>query len=368
MTPPPDEDLEEAIDEVLEDPPDPAEAYDLSVGEVMTTEYVSVHHETTVAEAIDRFQEFAPDDPERTTIYYIYTVDDADRIVGVASLRQLLGAPSDDPISTVAADDLVTFDIDADAQMAAVDMAQLTFSAVPVVDEDDRLVGIVRSDELIGVIEEETTEDLLRMQGLDLPDQLGKYTDIETKRSSLMLEAPIWQILRIRIPWLIVALAGGLLAGLVIGVYEDALEEVVFLAFFIPVIMDMGGNVGTQSSTIFIRGVVLGHVDRANVVHRILKEVAVGAIIGIVVGAVAATAAFLWIDLNFAFVVFGAMVGTCIVAALVGFLIPWLVYLVGSDPAAASNPVITTIKDVSGLLIYFTLALILLPDLADIAL
>lgn len=363
-----DDNLEETIEEVSEDPPDTADHYDLAVGEIMTTEFVSVHQDTSVDDAIDHFQAFAPDDPHRSTIYYVYVVDDEDRIVGVASLRELLGAPGDDPISTVVAEDVITFEVDADAQMAAVDVAQLTFSAVPVVDENDRLVGIVRSDELIGVIEEETTEDLLRMQGLDLPDQLGKYTDIETKRSSLMLEAPIWQILRIRIPWLIVALAGGLLAGLVIGVYEDALQEVVFLAFFIPVVMDMGGNVGTQSSTIFIRGVVLGHVDRSNVVHRILKESVVGAIIGIVVGGVAAMAAFFWIDLNFALVVFGAMVGTCIVAALVGFLIPWLVYLIGSDPAAASNPIITTIKDVSGLLIYFTLALVLLPELAEIAL
>ncbi len=358
---------EEVFEEVSEDPPDEADEYDLSVKEVMTTQYVAVHEDTPVGEAIDKFQEYAPEDPTKSTNYYVYITDADERVTGVVSLRELLVASNDEPVSSFGTDEVVTFDANADAQMAAVDVALVRFSAIPVVDADGRLIGIVRSDDLIGVVMEETTEDLLRMQGMAIPEEKGRYTDIETHRSTLMLDASITNILKIRVPWLIVALAGGLLAGGVIGIYEDALAEVVFLAFFIPVIMDMGGNVGTQSSTIFIRGVVLGHIDRANVIKRILKETAVGALIGILVGSVAALAAYIWIDMNFAIVVFGAMVGTCIVAALIGFIIPWLVYLIGSDPAAASNPVITTIKDVSGLLIYFTLALLLIPELAEIA-
>ena len=349
----------------MDEPPEEAESYELSVGDVMTDGYVSVPAETTIAEAIDRFQQFAPADERQTTIYYTYVVDSDDRPIGVASLREMLAADEDDSISSIASDDVMSFHVAADAEQAAVDVGELHFPAVPVVDDDGRLVGIVRSDTLVEVMEEESSEDMLRMQGMDLPELEPKdFTDIETRRSSIMLDASIAQILRIRVPWLIVALAGGFLAGGVIGVYEDALETVVILAFFIPVVMDMGGNVGTQSSTIFIRGVVLGHIDRSNVISRIVKETIVGVLIGLLVGAVAAIVAYLWIGrADIGYVVFGAMVGTSAVAAMVGFLIPWLVYLAGQDPAAASNPIVTTIKDVSGLLIYFGIAMVLVSEL-----
>ena len=343
-------------------PPDEAADYELSVGDVMTDEYVAVREDTTVEAAIDRFREYAPDDPEQTTIYYVYVLDDEDRLIGVVSLRELLHAAGELPISEVMAEDPLAFDEDADAEPAAMQMADLHYPAVPIVDDDGRMVGLVRSDVLVEVVEEESTEDFLRMQGMDLPDlEPGDLTEIETRRSSIMLDAPIQAILRIRIPWLVVALAGGFLAGGVIGVYEGALEQVVMLAFFIPVVMDMGGNVGTQSSTIFVRGVVLGHIERANVAKRILKEALVGVLIGLIVGVIAGAIAWAWQGQpEIGYVVFGAMVGVSFVAALVGFAIPWLLYLAGQDPAAASNPIITTIKDVSGLLIYFSLALLIM--------
>lgn len=358
--------------EVMDEPPEDAEDYELSVGDVRTDEYVAVSADLSIEEAVDRFQEYAPEDPTQTTIYYTYVVDDADRLIGVASLREMLSASDGDPISSIMTEEVLSFHRNADAEQAALDVADLHFPAVPVVDDENRLIGIVRSDTLVDVMEEESSEDMLRMQGMDLPELTkSDFTDVETKRSSIMLDASLWQILRIRVPWLIVALAGGFLAGGVIGVYEDALETVVILAFFIPVVMDMGGNVGTQSSTIFIRGVVLGHIERSNVIRRIGKETAVGALIGVMVGAVAAVVAYLWLSalrgdpaaIEVALVVFGAMVGTSVVAALVGFLIPWLVYLLGQDPAAASNPIVTTIKDVSGLLIYFGLAMVFIAEL-----
>ncbi len=358
--------------DVVDEPPDEAGDYELSVGDVMTDDYVTASSDLSIAEAIDRFQEFAPEDSTQTTIYYTYVVDDGGRLVGVTSLREMLSAPGDDPLSSIMTEEVAAFHRDADAEQVALDVADLHFPAVPVVDGENRLLGIVRSATLVDVMEEESSEDMLRMQGMNLPELTKTdFTDIETKRSSIMLDASLWSILRIRVPWLIVALAGGFLAGGVIGVYEDALETVVILAFFIPVVMDMGGNVGTQSSTIFIRGVVLGHIDRSNVLPRIAKETVVGALIGLVVGAVAAAVAYLWLSAlrgdpaaaEVGLVVFGAMVGTSIVAALVGFLIPWLVYLLGQDPAAASNPIVTTIKDVSGLLIYFGLAMVFIAEL-----
>jgi len=352
-------------EEVMEKPPEDAGEYELSVGDVMTDGYVAVAPGTTVADATNRFQEFAPDEPSRTTIYYTYVVDEEDRLLGVASLREMLAAADGDPMSSIMTEEVVSFDEDADAEQAAMDVADLHYPAVPVVDDEGRLVGIVRSERLVDVMEAESSEDMLRMQGMNLPELTADdLTGVEEERSRIMLDASIRDILSIRVPWLVVALAGGFLAGGVIGVYEDTLEAVVILAFFIPVVMDMGGNVGTQSSTIFIRGVVLGHIDRSNVLCRITKETLVGALIGIMVGTIAAVVAFLWLGrLDIAYVVFGAMVGTSVVAALVGFVIPWLVYLIGQDPAAASNPIVTTIKDVSGLLIYFGLATLLVIEL-----
>lgn len=357
--------MSQAPEEVMDEPPVEAEDYELSVGDVMTDGFVSVSDDYTIKEATDRFRTYAPDDPTETTVYYTYVVDDDDLLIGVASLREMLAAPDADPISLIMEDQVVSFHEKADAEQAAMDLAHLHFPAVPIVDDDGRLIGIVRADTLVDVMEEESSEDMLRMQGMRLPElEASDLTDVEEHRSRIMLDASLSDILKIRVPWLIVALAGGFLAGGVIGVYEDTLEAVVILAFFIPVVMDMGGNVGTQSSTIFIRGVVLGHIDKSNVVRRITKESLVGLIIGLVVGAVAAIVAFLWIGrADIAYVVFGAMVGTSVVAALVGFLIPWLVYLIGQDPAAASNPIVTTIKDVSGLLIYFGLATLLVLEL-----
>lgn len=352
-------------EEVMDEPPEEAGDYELSVSDVMTDDYVAAPADLSIGEATDRFQEYAPEDPTQTTIYYTYIVDDGGRLIGVASLREMLSAADDDPISSIMKEEVVSFHETAAAEQAAMDVADLHYPAVPIIDDDGRLVGIVRSDTLVDVMEAESSEDMLRMQGMNLPSlKASDLTDVEEQRSRLMLDASLWEILRIRVPWLIVALVGGFLAGGVIGVYEDTLEAVVILAFFIPVVMDMGGNVGTQSSTIFIRGVVLGHIDKSNVIRRITKETVVGAIIGLMVGAVAAVVAFLWIGrADIAYVVFGAMVGTSVIAALVGFVIPWLVYLIGQDPAAASNPIVTTIKDVSGLLIYFGLATLLVIEL-----
>jgi len=357
---------------LMDEPPDDAEEYHLAVGDVMSSEYIAVTPDTTIDEAIDQFRTYSPKEPAQPSIYYVYVVEGADRLVGVVSLRELLSTCDGAPVSSIMKTDVVSVHEDADAVQAALDLSDLRFPAVPVVDEDQRLLGIVRTGTLVDVMEAASSEDMLRMQGMALPDSpKSEFTDIETERSSTLLEASPRQILRIRVPWLIVALGGGLLAGGIIGIFEDTLETVVILAFFIPIVMGMGGNVGTQSSTIFIRGVALGQIDKSNVFRRIVKEVSIGFLIGLIVGGLAAIAAYLWllvlrgdsVAVEVALVVFGAIVGNSVFAALMGFLIPWLMYLIGQDPAAASNPIVTTIKDVSGLLIYFGLAAILLSEL-----
>ncbi len=269
----------------------------------------------------------------------------------------MLNAPEDQKVSEIMETDVISLNAEADIELAARQMQGLEYPALPVIDANDHLVGIARADDMVAVIEEEATEDMLKMTGLD-------FSDLEVSRSTAILESSVLRILRIRLPWLLVALAGGLMAGGVIGQYEESLEAVVALAFFIPVIMDMGGNVGTQSSTIFVRGVALGQIEEQNVWRHVGKEGLVGALIGLIVGGVASIAAVLWLgDTAIGTVVFISMVATCIIASVVGYLIPWVVHRIGWDPAAASDPVITTVKDITALIIYFSLAAFLLAEL-----
>ncbi len=344
---------------------DEAAAYELSIGDVMSADFVSVSPELTAGEAIDRFMR-SPPAVEPRSIYDLYVVDDFGRLVGVVSLRELLEAPEHHAVTACMTAEPVVLDASAHAKQAALEIAPFHLAAIPVIDEQGALVGVVRAGTLLDVVEQESSEDMLRMHGMDLPPLTGAtLTAVDSQRSTMLLDASIANIIRIRLPWLVVALGGGFLAGGVIGVFEAALEAVVILAFFLPLVMDMGGNIGSQSSTIFIRGVVLGHIDRRNVVRRIVKEVIVGAVIGLLVGAIAGVLALLWLDrLDIGIVVFGSMVATATLAALIGFLIPWLVYRLGQDPAAASHPIVTTIKDVSGLLIYFGLATLVIAELA----
>ncbi|GAB3025284.1 magnesium transporter [Natronobiforma cellulositropha] len=330
------------------------------VREVTDEEYVTVTDDTFVGMAVDQFRAYAPKDGE-TTVYYLYIVDDEDRLVGVMSLRELLNAPEDTLVSEHMATDLITLRAGADPEVAASEMSDLDFPALPVVDGEGRLVGIVRTEDMLDVVEEEATEDIMKSAGFTL-------MDVEESRSSTILESSIPRILRLRMPWLLVALAGGLLAGSVIEVYEDTLEAVVALAFFVPVIMDMGGNVGTQASTIFVRGLALGHIDDKNAMRYFAREGLIGLLIGLLIGAVGASAAYLWqrnepYATELAMVVFIALVSVCVVASVFGYVIPWVMHKLGFDPAAASDPLITTVKDVSALVIYFGLAAILLAEL-----
>lgn len=330
------------------------------IGAVANDSYVAVTDDEFVGVAIDQFRAFEPANDD-ATIYYLYIVDDADRLVGVMSLRELLNAPEDDVVADHMETDLYTVNVDTDPEAATKQLADTDFPALPVVDNRGRLEGVIRTEEMLDVLAEEASEDILKSAGFT-------FTDVEASRSSAILESSVTRILRLRMPWLLFALAGGLLAGAVIEVYEDTLEAVVALAFFVPVIMDMGGNVGTQASTIFVRGLALGQIDEQNAIRHFLREGLVGALIGLLIGGVGGAAAYVWqinepFAAELALVVFVGLFAVCIVASTVGYIIPWVMHKLGFDPAAASDPLITTVKDVTALLIYFGLAAILLAEL-----
>ncbi|ADU31740.1 magnesium transporter [Evansella cellulosilytica] len=194
--------------------------------------------------------------------------------------------------------------------------------------------------------------------------ELENYQDKEVLKSDVLVNGSIFQIWKVRLPFLIITLIGGMLAGAVVGAFEEALEAIVILAIFIPVIMDMGGNAGTQSSSIFTRAFVLGQITFDTWKKHLVKEIKVGLSMGAALGVAACAIATMWQGIFELGVVVGlSLFFTVTIATTLGFLIPYILLKLGFDQAAGSDPFITTIKDVTGLLIYFGLASVLLAHL-----
>jgi magnesium transporter len=325
-----------------------------SAGGIMTTELISFPENMLVEEAIRRLREIAP---EAETVYYVYVVDEETRLIGVLSLRELIGAVDGTPLSDIMRRNIISVPVDMDQEEVAKVVSKYDLLAVPVVDGRQGLLGIITVDDILDVIEEEATEDIYRRVGAVELEGVG------------LVDAPVPVLIRRRLPWLIITLFGGLLSGSIIGVFEDTLQAVVVLAVFIPVIMDMGGNVAAQSSTVFVRGIATGEIEEAERWRYFFKEMKIGFTMGLACGLIiAVVASFLrflplvgvaFVGFNPAvlgLIVGAAMFTTVLVGAVIGTLVPLLFSQRGIDPAYASGPLVTTIKDMTGLLIYFSIA------------
>ncbi|MCL2378961.1 MAG: magnesium transporter [Defluviitaleaceae bacterium] len=318
-----------------------------TAGHIMTPEYVRISRNMTVSEALEKVKENAK---EKETIYTIYITDDARILEGVISLRELLIADPTKKVEDVMEKIAAKVSTDTDQEEVARLLQRLDWLAIPVVDNEGRLVGIVTIDDAVDILEEETTEDIFDAAGL--ADVVGSEAD----RSEVLTKGHIWRIWAVRLPFLVITLAAGMAAGLIIGGFEEILESVVIVAFFIPLIMDMGGTVGTQSSTVFARGVVLGHINVKQFLKPFLKEVSVGLSMGAMVGIVAGALITIWIGIPRLGIAVGiSLIATMTLAAALGFLVPFALIKLKVDQAAGSAPVITSIKDISGLFIYFVL-------------
>ncbi|SES82112.1 magnesium transporter [Anaerobranca gottschalkii] len=325
----------EEVRELLEYPKD-------SAGGIMTTEFIAFKETLTVREAIKGLRELAP---SAETAYYIYVIDEDERLVGVVSLRELIIADENEILREIMRTNVVSVEAETDQEQVAQMVQKYNFLAIPVTDKDNKLLGIITVDDIMDVIEEETTEDIYHLVGT---------SEVE---GTTLVEARPFSIARTRLPWLIICLLGGLFSGSVISVYEETLDAIVTLAFFIPVIMDMGGNVGSQSSTVFVRGVATGEIPPNKMFKYFLKEIKVGLIMGIICGITIALAASLWQGMPILGLVVGiSMFCTVTLAATIGTLIPLIFTRFGIDPAVTAGPFVTTIKDVTGLMIYFYIA------------
>ena len=318
----------------------------MTVGEFSSSDFVIVESDSTKEEALEKFEKSEFHD--KPSIYYVFVEED-DRLKGVASVKDLMKSDSlDEALET----DIVSFQPEDDLEKAAREVAKYDYQAFPVV-ENDRMVGILRLDDVMEVLEAEETDDIFKKAGVVDQDQFY--------RSEKMLNSSVLKEVYVRMPWLLFALVGGLIAGSVIEHHEQALRTATVIAFFIPLIMDMGGNVGTQSSTILVRGLTLGQIHDENYVRFVAREGVAGLIIGLIVGLLAGIAAFVWQgDTRVSMVIMVSMALTCFAASMIGYLIPLIAERLGKDPAAVSDPLVTTVKDITALLIYFSIAVALL--------
>jgi magnesium transporter len=348
------EDAEEML-QMIDEEEEPVDYGDLlkypedTAGGIMTTEYISLPADIPVEDAIIRLREIAP---EAETIYYVYVVDEEGRLIGVMSLRDLIAATDGTILKNIMRRNIISVNAELDQEEVARIVSKYDLLAVPVVDNQEKLLGIITVDDVIDVLEQEATEDIYRLAGA---------SEVEGME---LTEAPVNKVVRLRLPWLLVSMVGGIISGSVIGAYRATLEEIVMLAVFIPVVMGMGGNVGTQSSTIFVRGLATGEIDTHEVWPYFFREIKVGLTMGILCGSLISLVAFLWQGNPYLGLVVGiSMLVTISAATLIGTLVPLLLNKANVDPAITAGPFVTTIKDFTGLLIYFVIASIFLDYL-----
>ena len=312
-----------------------------SAGALMNTEVFTLHEGITAGDAIKTLQ----DQEDAEMVFYLYITDDDDRLVGVISLRTLTTTPSTTTLKDIMIKNVHSIRPETDQEDVARIVAQYNFLAVPVIDPDSHLLGIVTVDDVVDVIREEATEDFLQMAGA------GKDREILLKSS--------WENAKTRLPWLFASWIGGIIAASLIGIFENMLENIIALAAFIPVILGMGGNIATQSSTIIVRGMATGRVNIGGEIKLIIKEMKVGLMLGILYGILLGIFAnILFSDApgSLGIVVGLSICISMIVAATVGTVIPLILRKMDIDPAVATGPFVTTIIDILGVLFYFLIA------------
>lgn len=310
-----------------------------TAGSIMTTEFVALIESQTVEEVMKYLKEKAP---EAETIYYLYVVDDDKRLVGVLSIRDLIIADNDETIKSIMSDKVIAVSVAKDQEEVAQLFRDYDFLAVPVVDFQNNLLGIITVDDILDVMEEEASEDYSMLAGVSDDE---KHTDTAFESAKK------------RLPWLIILLFLGIFTASLIGRFEETLNQVAVLAIFIPLIAGMAGNSGTQSLAVAVRGIATGDYQKQGKMKMIIREASTGLITGSVSGIIIMIVIYFWQDNIYLGLLVGfSIMASLIVATLAGALIPLLMDRLKIDPAVASGPFITTINDLISILIYFGLA------------
>jgi magnesium transporter len=316
-----------------------------TAGRIMNPKVFALSEDITAGEAITALQ----GSREFEMVFYLYVIDARRHLVGVVSLRRLLLVPTTTPLKRIMTTDLISVRVDMDQEEVARQVASYNLLAIPVVDEENKLVGVITVDDIIDVIKDEATEDVYRLAGVTGDDRV--FT-------------PAFESLRKRLPWLQVNLGTAFIAASVVALFETTIAQVSALAVFMPVVAGMGGNAATQTLTVIVRGIALGELTWANTRKALLKEAVVGIANGIGCGVVAALVVWLWKGNAWLGGIIGAaMFINMFVAATAGTLIPLTLRALKVDPALASSVFITTLTDVFGFLSFLGLGAVFIKYL-----
>ena len=313
---------------------------------IMATEFVSVKGEMTVEDTL-KYLECTTEDVGN--IYDLYVIDELDRLKGVVSLKEVVTSSFETKISDIIHVKVEGIPYDLDQEEVGHRFEKYGYLTMPVVDNYNRLLGIVTVDDVMQILRDESTEDIHRLGGVD-----------EGERISGTLSESI----KSRLPWLIVNLFTAILASAVVGMFEGTISRIVALATFMPIVTGMGGNAGTQTLTIIVRGLALGELDFDNMKRVFFKEIGIGLVTGVVIGAIIAVLGYLWEGkLFFGLIIGVAMILNMIVATISGFVVPVVLKKLKVDPALASSIFVTTFTDVLGFLFFLGLATIFVEKL-----
>jgi magnesium transporter len=320
----------------------------------MNTRFARVRPDMTVDEAISYLRRQAREQLEQ--IYYVYVLDEAQHLLGVVSFRELFSASPEKRVRDVMNPEVVSVREDEDQEIVSNVFAQLDLVAIPVVDAENRVKGIVTIDDIVDVVQEEATEDIQKFGGVQVLE--APY-----------LEIGLGQMVRKRGIWLAALFVGGMVTAAAMSFFEEAIARAVVLATFVPLIISSGGNTGSQASTLVIRAIALGELRMRDWWRVMRRELATGAALGAGLGSIGFLRIVLgeWIAPGFgasawlvALLIFGSVLGVVVFGALAGAFLPFALKRLGFDPADASAPFIATLVDIFGIIIYFGMASLLL--------
>lgn len=312
----------------------------------MTIEYADLRKEMKVSEALEHIKKTAPD---KETIYTCYVIDNNRKLEEIISLRRLILSERDLIIEDIMNTDVINVNTTDDQEGIASIFKKYDLIALPVVDNEGRLTGIITIDDIVDVIEQENTEDFQKMAAMTPSEE--KYLDSGT-----------FHLAKNRIVWLIVLMVSATFTGAIIRRFEDVLQSVVILAAFIPMLMDTGGNAGAQSATLIIRGLALGDIETKEVLRILWKELRVSILVGFSLAGINFIRILIFdrVDIKVGIVVSITMFVTIVLAKIIGAALPIGARKLKLDPAIMASPLITTIVDAAALMVYFWLATVLL--------
>lgn len=322
-----------------------------SVGAIMNSEYATLTPELTVGEAIEELRRVAPD---KETIYNAYIIDEQRHLIGVTTLRRLILAAPDTRVADMMEDKPVTAYVDDDQSEAADKIARYDFIALPIIDRDRRMVGIVTADDAMDVAQAEATEDFHKSGG-----SLGSLA-LSVRDASISL------MYRKRVFWLVLLVFANIFSGAGIAYFEDLIAANVALVFFLPLLIDSGGNAGSQSATLMVRAMATGDVVLRDWASMIGRELLVAGLLGLTMALAVSAVGLVRGGPAIAVVVALTMLATVVVGSVIGMSLPFLLSRFKADPATASSPLITTIADGAGVFIYFMIASQVLPRFAAV--